>query len=291
MAHLEATIRSKAGPILPGATVTVFEAGTQTPASLFSDDALSVPIENPTLADSDGVVNFYVASNEYDLLIHRFDIEDRLLENVAIISAAESGNPTGPAGGDLFGSYPNPSVDGISGITIVGTPMAGNILSVDEFGGQLEWVSPVFTSDPTEIVLTANQFQDLNGFDVQVGTSGVFMNLNAGNDHNYVCTTKLPPSYYGISLDFDIMADSGGVSGDAFLTFDIANTAAANTPEHSVLQLIGPSGSPGLLTIGTDSTPGIGFGGMVHVILGRDISEDSMTDTVRVYFVRIRPTP
>lgn len=291
MAHLEATIRSKGGPILPGATVSVFEAGTQTLASLFSDEALSVPIDNPTLADSEGVVNFYVAANEYDLLIQRFDIKDRLLENVSIIESSDSGNPTGPASGDLSGDYPSPTVDGIGGIAIVGTPMAGDILSVDDIGGSLEWGPPVFTSDPTEIILTANQFLDFNGFTVITNSTGVAINLSAGSPTNWICTTKLPPSFYGVPLDFDIMAVSTGVGDTAFLTFDIANTVSANTPAHSVSQAIPVAGAPGIITIGTDSTLGAGFGGMVHVILGRDPTQDNMTSNVRVYFVRIRPTP
>src|SRR5690606_27163021 len=44
----------------------------------------------------------------------------------------------GSAGGDLSGSYPNPTVDGIGGIPVTGSPSDGEVLAYSSSGN--EWV-------------------------------------------------------------------------------------------------------------------------------------------------------
>lgn len=295
MAHFESAIRGKRGVVVPGATVSVFDAGTQDLADLFSDDGLTVPIDNPTTSDDCGIVNFYVLAGSYDILVQRFDIEDRLREDVEIITSADSGNPTGAASGDLGGNYPAPTVDGISGKAIVNSPIAdGEVVRYFSGTDDLAWSSASASSDPTELVLTAGQFRDPSLGPSVAATDGHLLLLAGGvQETNYICTTKLPPSYYGVNLTFEVMIQSAANAGDARLVFGVENTHLANTPSNAVTQSIAAFGSPQLLSLSTTlNTAGTSFDGMVHIVIGRDPGhiDDTLSFAADVFFVRIIPT-
>lgn len=83
--HADIVLNSQGKPV-PGAIVTVFLAGTMTPASLFSDFAGTI-LSNPTTADVLGNYNFYIAPGVYDIQISGIGITTTTFFNVEIASS------------------------------------------------------------------------------------------------------------------------------------------------------------------------------------------------------------
>lgn len=52
------------------------------------------------------------------------------------------GSPGGPAGGDLGGGYPGPTVQGINGTPVVGTPADGQVMEYIAANSDIEWRNP-----------------------------------------------------------------------------------------------------------------------------------------------------
>lgn len=63
-----------------------------------------------------------------------------------------STTPTGAAGGDLTGTYPNPGVGKVNGIAVSGTPAAGNVL-IASSPTAAAWGPPAFWPNPNAIFL------------------------------------------------------------------------------------------------------------------------------------------
>lgn len=106
---------SAPGLVLP---VTVYDAGTETPATLYADRARSVSLANPLPVgvaagaagvDAVGNYTYWAAPGVYDEWILGAKVRTVTVPLDPAEPAGGGGAPSGPAGGALGGSYPNPS--------------------------------------------------------------------------------------------------------------------------------------------------------------------------------------
>lgn len=131
MPKFEAVLRDQSGDIIPLATVTVLVSDDQSTAAIFEDEALTVVKNNPFISDADGIAKFYGARGQYDLKITRSGVLERTVVDIEVSDALfePSSVPTGSAGGDLGGVYPDPDVVAVQGNAVqVAAPANDDVL-------------------------------------------------------------------------------------------------------------------------------------------------------------------
>lgn len=110
------------GALARNVPAQVFPENSNVLAPLWTDATGTVPLVNPTATTNAAVLAFWAEEGDY--WIH-MDSESFLVT----LGAEPGAPPSGPAGGDLSGTYPDPVVDAINGVAVTGVPTAGQVIT------------------------------------------------------------------------------------------------------------------------------------------------------------------
>jgi hypothetical protein len=106
MQRYQNTAQDALGNIIQGMTVSVFLTGTQTLASLFSDN-VATPKPNPTQTDALGNFFFYAANGRYDVQLAKTGLPTTTTPDVLLLDIGGGGGAPLVAGQILFGAAGN----------------------------------------------------------------------------------------------------------------------------------------------------------------------------------------
>lgn len=182
MSYHRGVARDTAGNSLNGASVTVLEPGTTTESSLFSEETLTTPLDNPITTGVDGVYEFYILPGYYDIQVAKSGFTTVTLENQTV--GVPFGSITSTVAGSAAVTGPADALDNTFGNLEWGEDYASNAFSVTAADRlQYDGLSTVWANIQVTLVMRATT--GANGLTFQVYTTGPVL---AGGSVDYIWT-------------------------------------------------------------------------------------------------------
>lgn len=138
MEHFTRPLQDQNGRAISGATVTVYNAGTTTLATIYSDNGATTKA-NPFTTGVDGLYDFYAANGVYDLVFAKpgYFFDPAKTRRVAVMDINDGGGGGGGGGSsfDLVTSGTNTSASMICGTGCTLTLSGSGIINANRFKG------------------------------------------------------------------------------------------------------------------------------------------------------------